>query len=417
MIKLNCRRPKGLFLIGFTFISLLASAQYNSYAYRRKLDDIKENNYYAVVLPTAVIGKSESQENDLRIYALSPSDTAEIPYVLQRKAQSDLATAIEFERINDARNEKCCSYLTLKFKSHKTVNSIYLDIAEANFDKSILVEGSNDNIRWYTVASRLRIVGFTKQNEKYRFTQLDLPSCEYSYFRIKMDDDGSSPVTVVKATALEMQQTPGDYQNVPVQKKQLNQNKEQHTTELFLEPGAKMPVSKLTLASVEKKDYFRDINIYALEGTYNGIENWVWVGSGVFRSDKKNEFELHHCLTKKLKIEVVNNDNAPVSLDSVQLYTEKEVLICPLETGKNYYLVYGKQHAAAANYDLIHFKDKIPENPVEIGTGAEELINKSIAVAPSPLISDKRWLWLALTGLILLIAYFSWKMLRNSSSN
>jgi hypothetical protein len=410
---------KIIILTTIILYSINVSAQFNTYEYSRKLDKIAKEDFYSIPLLPEVIARTVSGFNDIRIYDAG-KDTVEVPYLTERLGDRTEEKPINFELINDVTNLKCCSYVTLKMNDQKVINMISLDIAESNFDKILTLEGSNDNKQWFTIREHLRITGFDNSSLQFRSTSISFPSAEYEYFRIKFDDDGSPRIKVTGAAAFENKVTKGFYDEIAIKNKKQSENKKEKISELTVELEKNFMLSYITLSSNDKNDFYRNINIYRSAGTYHtpkgDIESWQMLNSGVIISGEENTFTLGNDHATKLKIEIINYDNQPITISDLKLFSEKMALITKLPASDNLFLVYGKKGDNAPIYDLVHFKEKIPANLTPVNVGKEEKISEApLKAATSPLIENKMWLWSVMGIVILLIGYFALSMVRKEN--
>jgi hypothetical protein len=81
----------------------------------------------------------------------------------------------------------------------------------------------------------------------------------------------------------------------------------------------------------------------------------------------------------------------------------------------DYYLVYGNKNAEQTNFDLTHFIEKIPANLSEISLGTEQIIPQKSENLTKPLFENKMWLWLIMGIIILLLGFFTLKMMKKES--
>lgn len=395
-------------------------AQFDSYNYKRKLDKVSQENYFSISLRPEITAHCKSNLNDIRIYNVDETDTTEIPYLMKWQGNITEINAVAFQLINDTHNEKCCSYVTLKFQKKQIINRIKLDIAESNFDKILKTEGSNDNKEWFTISDHMRIVRFQNMSETFSYTTLDFQNTEYFYFRLKFDDDSNTKVNVLNAYAFENKITEGHYHPISITKLKQTENKKEKKSEIILDLPYNYMLSYLTLESKGKTDFYRNVNIYRLSGTYHTSkgdeETWEVVSSGVIASNQQNKLELYNTQTTKIKIEVINYDDQPVELSNIKLFAEDIALISSLPKSENLYLTYGKKNAEASVYDLVHFKEKIPTHPQAINYGVEEIKPLTPKVVKEELITNKIWLWIVMGGVILIIGYFALSMLKKEQS-
>lgn len=393
-------------------------AQFTACDYNCRLGNTIKEDFYSIPLSPAIIAHSAASLNDLRIYNMAGSDTTEIPYLLEYMGDRTEEQPVSFELVNDVTHLKCCSFVTLKMNKNKVINSIHLDIAENNFDKVLSIQGSNDNKEWFDIKHHLRIVGFDNAGISFRSSSISFPSAEYTYFRISFDDDSSPKVTVTNAYAFENKTSKGQYDELPIKSKQQTENKKEKTSALIVDLSSNYMLSYLSLKSRDKNDFYRDINIYRSTGTYHtpkgDEDSWQMINSGVIISNDDNVFTLGNEQAKKIKIEVINYDNQPISLDEVKIFSEKVSLVAKLPASDRLYLAYGNKNAAAPVYDLVHFKDKIPASLSVVSPGKEELKTAVTlnASAEEPLIKNKMWLWIIMLLVILLIGYFALSMVK-----
>ena len=395
-------------------------AQIEGYSFKRPLNKVEKEGYYAIPLLPEVMARTKSNLSDIRLYNIQESDTTEVPYLVEWMGTTIKEGAIQFELINDTYNEKCCSYVTLKFPKKQTINQIKLTVADPNFDKRLKIEGSNDNKQWFTIREHMRIVGFQNANESYSYTTLNFQNTEYAYFRIKFDDDGSSRISVIEAYAFENQLIQGQYSELKIEGKKQTENKKEKTSEIIVDFPFTYLINYITIKSNSKTDFYRNINVYGSDGTYKTgkgeIENWYMINTSVFSSLEDNVINCSNSKTKKLKIEIINYDDEPIELSEIKAFSEQCRLIANLPVSDNVYLTYGKENDNSPNYDLVHFKDKIPKELSNVDYGAEQV--KIISInKPEQLIENKMWLWIVMGLVIAVIGYFALSMLKKEQGN
>lgn len=401
------------------FISFTCFAQIEGYSFKRQLKKVEKENYYAIPLLPEIVARCKSDLADIRLYNIKESDTTEVPYLMESMGTSIKEVAIPFELINDTYNQKCCSYVTLKFPKKQTINQIKLNVSDSNFDKLLKIEGSNDNKQWFTIKEHLRIVRFRNASEEYSFTTLNFQNTEYSYFRIKFDDDGSSRINVTEAYAYENLLIPGNYNELKITKKNQTENRKEKTSEIIVDFPFSYVINYITIKSNSKTDFYRNVNVYGSSGTFKTekgeFENWFMINTSVFSSLEDNVINCNNSKTKKLKIEIINYDNEAIELTEIKAYSEQCRLIANIPISDNVYLAYGKENDNSPNYDLVHFKDKIPHILTNVDYGAEQVklisINKKVQ-----LIENKMWLWIVMGAVLLIIGYFAVSMIKKEGS-
>lgn len=405
-----------IFIWAFASITF---AQIESYSFKRPINKVEKEDYYKISLSPEITARCQSNLSDIRIYNITEQDTTEVPYLLNWMGSFIKEMPIPFELINDTYNEKCCSYVTLKFQKKQNINQIKLNVSDSNFDKRLKIEGSNDAKQWYTIKEHLRIVRFRNASEDYSYTTLNFNHSEFTYFRIKFDDDGSQRIHVTEAYAYENQLIEGEYNSLKITDKKQIENKKEKTSEIIVNFPYPYLVNYITIKSNSKNDFYRNINIYGSNGTIKtekgDIESWYIITTSIFSSLEDNTIFCNNSKTKKLKLEIINYDNEPIVVDEIKAFAEQCQLLTHLPSSNQLYLAYGKENDNPPNYDLVHFKDKIPNELSNAEYGAEQ-IKIATSNRPEQLIKSKVWLWIVMGIVLVIIGYFALSMLRKEQN-
>ncbi|MDQ3047507.1 MAG: DUF3999 family protein [Bacteroidota bacterium] len=411
---------KNISLLLALFVSATSIAQLNTYSFKRKVHKVDKPGFYSIHLIPEITAKMKSGLHDVRLFSIDQGDTTEIPYLFEWIGDKKEIVAVPFERINDSYNQKCCSYVTLKFPAKQVINQVKLDVEEAEFDKRVMIEGSNDNKEWFTIKEHMRIVRFRNSAESFSYTNLDFESSEYSYYRLNFDDDGSKKITVSNVYAFQNKEIPGTYSELESKMQIQVENKESKTTELIVELPFNYLISYMTIKGKNTEDFYRNINVYASAGTYttkNGVaESWYIINSSVLSSKEAQPINFNNEASTKIKIEIINNDNSPVKITEVKVFGEQCRLVAKLPVSESAYITYGKENVSAPTYDLVHFKDKIPAELVDVFYEGEETV-LTASVDKGPMMTNKTWLWLVMGIVILVIGYFALNMIRKEQQH
>ncbi|MGZ4056999.1 MAG: hypothetical protein ACXVPM_18965, partial [Bacteroidia bacterium] len=267
----------------------------------------------------------------------------------------------------------------------------------------------------------MRIVRFQSSEQNFSYTTLNFQNTEYNYFRLKFNDDSSPRITVSNAYAYENVSVPGNYNELKINDWKQTDNKsvrpgKEKTSEIIVNFPYPYLIDHIMISSKSKSDFYRNINVYGSNGTFHtkkgDIENWFIINTSVLSSEENNPIDCNDAATKKLKIEIINYDDEPIEISDIKAYGEQCRLVANLPVSDNVYLAYGKQNDHAPTYDLVHFKEKIPAALSEINYGKEEIKLNCSTGATNPVVQNKKWLWIAMAGVIVIIGFFALSMVR-----
>ncbi len=403
------RHKINLSLFILLFVCDTLRAQMQQFNFKRALSGISKD-WHRLVLPDGVYAKVNRSFSDIRIYGINGTDTIEAPYLIQSSVELFKDEVVPFQLLNQTNNADGY-YYTFKINADVNINEIELEFAQDNFDWKIKLEGSNDQKQWFTIVNNYRILSINNTLTDYTFSTVQFPEVKYSYFRLLVKSkDKPELVTpkIIRAVA-----NKGSYKKYNTSYTIKKTGKES-VVEIKLD--GVIPVSKLKVGVNSKYDYYRNFQVaYLVDSTKTQkgwIKNYSDLMSGTLSSLEKNEFVFEEVLTNELKITVDNNDNAPLSIDSLVLLGVEKTLMSRIEKPAQYYLFYGSNTVNAPQYDIANFADKIPVDAPQIQIGEEQSIPKILVQGPAPLFKNKMWLWAIMGIIIVVLGGFSLRMIR-----
>lgn len=396
-------------------ISVITSyGQMEEYKYKSELKGITET-WHKLVLPDALFGKVSADLSDIRIYGITDqNDTIEAPYLLHLTKRKEIQKEVEFKKINDSHKDKG-SYFTFEIPESEPINQLKVEFEQQNFDWKIKLEGSQDQIEWYTIVDNYRIVSIKNKSTDFQFTKLLFPTSKYRYFRLHLKSKEKPELK--SARILEHEITAGSYQEYTINKWKTKENKKSKQTEIELELKSPVPLSLIQINVSDTFDYYRPVTIKYLVDNFKTEKAWkhnyATLTSGTLNSMEKNEFSFNSTSAQKLKIIIHNQDNQALSIDSIHLKGYIHELFARFTEEADYYLTYGNPKASTPQYDLERFTDNIPKTLSPLEVGKESSIIQNEVPKTEPLFKNKIWLWILMAVIITTLAWFSIKMIKS----
>lgn len=397
------------------FYGSCSYGQMEKYKFKRELKGVTEH-WHKINMPNEVFGKISQDFADLRIFGITASnDTLEVPYILKLSTEKTEKKEVVFKTINSSQNDKSY-YFTFEIPSTETINEIQLDFKQKNFDWRIKLEGSQDQKDWVKILENYRILAIQNEITSFQFTKLNFPSSQYRYLRLSIEAKEKPELT--SATIALDQKLDGTFKNYKVKKIEKKENVETKETEIDIDLSLPSPVSYIKLYVRESLDYYRPITIKHLIDSTKTEQGWKYhyatLTTGILHSLGKNEFKFNSTTAQKLKILIHNQDNQALSIDSINVKGYEHELIARFTEKATYFLVYGYKEATRPNYDIGHFIENIPLNISTLNIGNESTIGKYKVLEPNPLFKNKAWLWGIIVLIILVIGWFTIKMMKQN---
>ena len=372
------------------------------------------DQWHRVELPNEVFGKVTSDLSDIRILGITEAqDTVEAPYILQRASEETISQEVPFTIINTTHNAQGY-YYTLALPTNQPINRLHLDVAQANFDWKVTLEGSQDQQEWFTLVEDYRIVSVRNALTNYQFTTVLFPSARYRYFRLRINSEEEPQRLAVKV--LMRQTTAGNYRNYPIRTSRAQENKRSQQTVVDISLAQPVPVSSLKIHVADTLDYYRPLTIRYLADSFSTPQGWKHryqtLTSGTLSSLEDNTFTFGSTTLQKMRLLIDNNDNQPLTLGRLEVKGYVHTLTARFAQPATYFLVYGNRAAQKPTYDLARFADKIPHETTLLKIGDEQRLDAT-PLAAAPLVSQA-WLWATLVIVIGLLGWFSLKMMRKA---
>jgi hypothetical protein len=210
----------------------------------------------------------------------------------------------------------------------------------------------------------------------------------------------------------------GEYKNYPVKVVKVDGNTAERTTEITLDLGKPVPIGSITLGVREQYDYYRPITISHINDSVMTDKGWKYnyttLFSGTLSSLEENNFDFPSTIVQKMKITIHNGDNQPLSYPSIEVKGFLHDLVARFTTEATYYLVYGNDRALLPDYDIAQFSENIPTTLAPLKVGWEHEVKKPLS-GNSPIFKNKAWLWGIMGLIIIILGWFSFKMIRTKN--
>ena len=397
-----------LFFFGCLY-SVFTFSQLDSYDHKIELKGI-EDQWHKIELPDTVFEHVSQSMNDLRIYGVTENDTLETPYLLQVNASNHSRKTIAFKILNSA-SKGNTYYFTYEIPTSEAVNQIQLAFENKNFDWKLVLEGSQNQKKWFTILNDYRILSIQNSQTNYSFINLNFPNSKYRYYRLQIKSKTQPKVN--SATVSIDQTIASQYRDYTVQK--MTSKEEDKSTIIEIDLKQRSPISVLKINISDKVEYYRPFTIQSVIDSVETEKGWRYsyqnLSTGTLNSIENNEFTFSSTLAKKLRLTINNHDNQPLTVETVSAKGYVHELNARFTKPATYYLAYGKTNTRKPQYDISQVDAKIPATLTKLSFGEAQQISKKETPTVSPLIENKVWLWVVMGIVILVLGGFTMKMM------
>jgi hypothetical protein len=397
--------------------------------------------YCRLILPPEIYNVARRDLGDIR---LIDAHDEQIPYVLTEPKDITGMQTYEPAVINRSTNADHAALVTLDFGDKTTKNSVEVVTKGDNFRRAVKIEGSNDNIEFFTLIEQAYI--FAVRDDR-RFEQVDLPANDYRYLRISvspMEAEQNSPeIDTVKASRIE--QNRAERQPVAMVLTEHREDDQNRASMYVYDLAYRLlPLTEIELditddsfyryVSVEGRDAAtRNIRIDSEDGRqrFKEVEvSWERIASDAIYRYIAVDGQKHERLVLRipsgtrvhryLKVEIRNYDDRPVSVKSASAMMMAHEIVFESKDNVAPLLYVGSESAVAPRYDL----QQRLSDPLRVGASTARLGSMTVnplfkQAEPRPLAWTEKHKGLLLTvlvGVVLALGVFILKSFKSIQS-
>jgi hypothetical protein len=378
---------------------------------------------------------------DLADIRLLDANDRQVPYVLAKPG--DITDRFKYSPtlINRSTNTEGAAMVTLDFDKQIVKNQIEVETGGNNFRRPVKVEGSNDNVQFFTVVNTAFVFAV---DYRTRFEKIDLPRNDYRYLRITvepMETEEKSPV--IKAVrAFKHESKLAKRQPVKIVQVEHSENEKNKSSIYVYDLSYRhLPVSEIDL-DVADNVFYRYVTIQGRDEATRKVKidsednrqrfrevevAWERIISGtIYRypeASGKNRQKLvlrvpsGRRIYRYLKIVISNYDDKPLAINSTSAKMIADNIVFPAQDDIAPTLYIGSQTAGKPRYDLAQRLN----NPLQVKARAANLgtVNNNPLfgqVEAKPLAwteKHKVLLWIIMGALVVVLAGFILKSFKS----
>lgn len=407
-----------------------AGENLTKWKYQAQITIQDANNAYGnLTIAPEIYNAARLDLGDIRL--IGP-DIKQVPYLVIKPKDITETVTYNPKKINYATNADKMTFLTLDFEKQAVKNSIEVITEGTNFRRAVKVEGSNDNIEFFTLVEQAFVFAI---GDKYnsRFSKIDLAANDFRYLRITvspMPSEEKSP-TIKDVHVFETKQKLAE--RLSVKLTQLKQYEdEKHRLSIYeYDLGCRnLPVSEISL-NVTDEAFYRYITI---EGRDTAVEKvriesedntprfrevevpWQNITSGtIYRYNKADGERCQNLVLrispgvkvyKFLKVTIRNYDDAHLTVDTVTASMLPAKLIFPCASNQPITLYVGAESVFAPKYDLeytLRNPEQIKTSPAQLSLLADNPSFGKVQEKSVPWTEQHKTLLLITLGVVVLV--------------
>jgi hypothetical protein len=390
-----------LLLLTFCILSHLLPAQ--EFKVKAALDTVAIPGFYKIPVLPELTAYTKADLSDLRI---KDNNNKQVPFIIRQSLPIIPAGAFLEFPILKTTTDSLTTTIELACPVKTGNDHLSLIIANNAVERYISISGSNNRQQWFIIDEHIHLSS-SGQDASGSFVQsVYFPFSRYPYYKIVINNALTDPLNISKAGIYTSKINSGTQhfrENPPVSFAQKDSSNGLSYITIYQKDAYLLDRVVMNLDG--PKYYKRTAHIYYLTG--KGIRNYI-------KSFEMNSGQLPVVSTgpvkaKSLLIEIENNDNPPLKVQAIKTEQSSKDVVAFLEKGKTYFILAGNESVKAPQYDLLQFRDSIPNQLTSLSYN--NLQPTEVTVQRKEIFNWSNWLWPAIIITLLALGFLTYKLL------
>jgi hypothetical protein len=395
------------FLVAFFTVFVSFSQNYTG-----GLDSIKKDGLQSLLLTTEIRSATNENFNFLRI---KDANKNEVPYVLIVDSDRTLSTFKSLKITSKQAIKDSVTSIVIENEANEIQGHFTVQIANTDIYKNYTIYGSNDQKEWFGLVANESLFGLSSANKTTVEKTIYFPLNTYQFLRINFDDKNSLPINILNIGVFKSKfftQNPLEINNFKLEVVTLKNKKATHLK--FTAKSA----HKVHIISFKINTDFFLRNAKVIVKRTRKVKKRVEMYTEIiaqFQLNSKNEntFVLNNLNEKEFWIEIENQDNPVLDIESVKVFQNPIYLVANLKQAENYKLIIDKT-VNKPSYDLGNFiSDKtITIDEVSV-SNFSKIKNDKETIKKTPFWETSLFMWVCIILGGVIVVYFALNLLKD----
>jgi hypothetical protein len=396
----------------FVLIISPATVFAQGYKWEASLKPVAGKGYHKIILSPEVLSKLSNGFYDIRILN---DKGQEVPYLLREEKDTSKQIFRQYPILSKDIKPKCCSFYILHNADSQSIHEISLIIRNAEVEKKVRLEGSDDMNSWYVLKDWSTLSAINSTEETSELKIIDFPLSNYKYIRLELNDSASGPLQINSAGYYQHFSESGKFELLP---NPVVKQSESTGRTTMVSAGYASPqyADMIELQLSGPPHYLRRARLEA-RIERSGKAYYETVSSFEINSFTPHIIHLPHPIkADTFRIVIANEDNPPLIAKSVNCWQRRRYLVSYLDSANRYMLKFGNVGLSIPHYDLQYFSDSLAADlPIAVADGIKAIKEAPKKVEePKTFFTKKGIIWGAIVFIIILLSYVVARMMRDT---
>src|SRR5690606_7207106 len=294
------------------------------------------SEYHRITIPQEFRSLIGNALSNIRI---KDKNGHEVPYIyVQQVLDYTNFVSVAYDKISTDSTQTFIIPNTTK----KKISNYVLEIANTNVSKNYSIEGSHNKEEWFALENHGVLGNLQSPSETSLLAPVHFPLNDYAYIRICMDDKRSAPINVLNIGYIEISNLEQDYVKLKDIRVETQEIKKEKLTRLQITKAGRSSVDIIQFHLSNTAHFTRPTRLYSKERVaYKKKEQIMHIGEYDFNLANTNARQIEIPASEypqTLYIDIKNDDNPPLQIDSISLFQKPLSIVALLQNGEQYTL-------------------------------------------------------------------------------
>jgi hypothetical protein len=402
-------------LVTALLIVVCGAATAQQYSAEAMLPSVEKDGFYRITISPEISALLTFRFANVRV---TDRNGEQVPYILEEAQEISSAEFVPYTILEKEQRSGCCTNLVLENDKGSTINNLHLRIRNAEVTKRASLLGSDDRKNWFALKEQFFLSNPDNRVATSELRIVDFPLSNYRYYWLKVEDSTSAPLNIESAGYYKVSQKDAGYSSVDVARLERSESKDRRTTYLKVNFDTAQWIDRISITSNGPPLFLRNgalYNISYLPNRKNQLTEYKdYVAPVRLSHEGADVIEFSYLRSKQLLLVIENGDNPPVHVASFDVLQRERALIAYLQKGKDYWLRIGGKEMEEPVYDLPLFRSRINGKLASVTPGPLVVYDRHKEPARG-LFFTREYMWFAIIGIILVLGFFTWRMLRDNA--
>lgn len=342
-------KTKLCFLLTVMSSSLSPVLAQQKFKYKTDVQKTDSNQFYSITLQPELTAKCQPDLADIRI---RDEQGTTVPFLLGNALPVQVQNTFRQlpKVLIGVPKDSLTSYIA-ENKNGLSIDQLWIKLRNMAVNRTVNLSGSDDLQHWFAIKENIGLQQTVAGNTGTFEELLTFPVSTYRYFKIQVNDHNRTPVYILQVGVYQKRKLQPQYVPIPVAAFASKQRADTSLINITFKNSYR--INKLHLQFDGAKYYRRRIQVYSIEG-----KSKQWLTDSLISSTGNSDIIIS-AKANKLQLIILNDDNPPLLIKTIQAYQLKQSLVAYLEKQHQYQLYFGNDKASAPRYDLVAFIDSV----------------------------------------------------------